>query len=314
MSKYKILWIDDKWDEMDSFKEVCELPENGMEITPCKYSTEGMELFEKRIEEWSGVILDAKVLYNKDEKLDRLKGLTYSIKRINKLSSIREVPYYIFTGQPDTASGSSFAEEHEGRYYEKALDEDRLIADIKKNAECLIETQIIHKHQKVFETWPEIRHDLIRILKVLENEDWRNNSVLTDIRKVLSNVFYRCYERGFCSVEHNGSNLAECSIDMGQPFLSDSELVPEYIQRALQTCVRITNAGSHRTQTDKDVSNGNAPYLIRSLIYEMLNILYWCRILPPKEDCDQTRRALCAAKAEYSYKKLDNQKSNSSNE
>lgn len=76
MSKYKILWIDDKWEEMDSFKDVCELPKHGMEIVPCKYSVDGMRLFEKHLEEWSGVILDAKVLMDKDSKLDQLKGLT----------------------------------------------------------------------------------------------------------------------------------------------------------------------------------------------------------------------------------------------
>ena len=68
MSKYKILWIDDKWEEMDSFKDVCELPKHGMEIVPCKYSVDGMRLFEKHLEEWSGVILDAKVLMDKDSK------------------------------------------------------------------------------------------------------------------------------------------------------------------------------------------------------------------------------------------------------
>lgn len=51
MSKYKILWIDDKWEEMDSFKDVCELPKHGMEIVPCKYSVTGMQLFEQHLEE-----------------------------------------------------------------------------------------------------------------------------------------------------------------------------------------------------------------------------------------------------------------------
>ena len=178
MSKYKILWIDDKWEELDSFKDVCELPENGFEVVTCTNAEEGMEIFETRLEEWSGVILDAKVFKGKGDEVDILAGLIYSLERINELKHKRYVPYYIFTGQPDTASGTAFAEQYEGKYYEKDKDEEKLIADIKKNADEMANTQIIHRHQVVFDTWPESRSELLRLLKVMETEDWNNNSFL----------------------------------------------------------------------------------------------------------------------------------------
>lgn len=275
MSKYKVLWIDDKWDELESFKEVCELPKNGMEILTCKNAVDGMKIFERYLEEWSGVILDAKVLIDKESELDQLKGLTYSLKKIHELSHIRAVPYYIFTGQPDTASGTAFAEEHDEHYYEKDHDEDRLIEDIKQNANKLLDIQIIHKYQTVFDLWPDSRHDLLRILKVLENEDWQNNSVLNDIRKIMSDVMYRLHDKGFCSIQHDGANLAQCSKSLCQTYME--EIIPIYIQRSIHSLVAITNPGSHRTITDKDVASGKAPYLIRSLIFEMLNVLEWCK-------------------------------------
>ena len=76
MSKYKILWIDDKWEEMISFKDVCELPENGFEVVTCNNAVDGMRLFERHLEEWSGVILDAKVFKSSESQVDRLDGLT----------------------------------------------------------------------------------------------------------------------------------------------------------------------------------------------------------------------------------------------
>lgn len=294
MSKYKILWIDDKWKEMDSFKEVCEL--HGMEIIPCRYSEEGMQLFERHLEEWSGVILDAKVLKNKDSKLDQLKGLTYSIKRINELSHKRIVPYYIFTGQPDTASGTAFAEEHDDHYYEKDHDENRLIEDIKRNADNLPDIRIIHKYQTVFDAWPQSRHDLLRILEVLENGNWQNNSILNDIRKIMSDVMERLHDKGFCNVQPDNSNLAKCSIDLCQTY--KEELIPIYIQRSLHSLVAITNSGSHRTDTDSDIARDKAPYLVRSLIFEMLNVLYWCRNLDNIEK-DEVFGALDQAKRKY---------------
>ena len=272
MSKYKILWIDDKWEEMISFKDVCELPENGFEVVTCNNAVDGMRIFERHLEEWSGVILDAKVFKDSESQVDRLDGLTYSIRKIQELSHVRYVPYYIFTGQPDTASGTAFAEEHVDHYYEKDKDEDKLIDNIKENAVKLLDTQIRHKYQVVFETWPESDHDLLRILKILDNEDWKNNSLLNDVRKLMNDVMDRLNERGLCTVEHDGSNLNACSIMLCQPYMET--IIPVYIQRSIHTCVAITNPGSHRTKTDSDVKDGRAPYLIRSLIYNMLDILY----------------------------------------
>lgn len=302
MSKYKILWIDDKWEDQDSFKEVCELPKHGMEIVPCKYSDEGMRLFEQYLEEWSGVILDAKGLTDKNSKLDQLKALTYCLRKIHELSHRREVPYYIYTGQPDTASGTAFAEEHYDHYYEKALDEERLIEDIKRNADELADIQIVHKYQTVFDAWPKSRHDLIRILEILENEDWRNNSVHNDIRKIITDVIELLYDKGFCAVQHNGSNLAECSIDICKRY--KEEIIPIYIQRSIHSLVDITNPGSHRTVADADVKDGTAPYLVRSLIFEMLNVLYWCRkVRNINTERDQVLKALEIAKKKYEEKR-----------
>jgi hypothetical protein len=282
---------------MISFKEVCELPENGFEVVTSTNAEEGMEKFEKHLEEWSGVILDAKVFKSPASQVDKLDGLTYSIKKIHELAHIRYVPYYIFTGQPDLASGTAFAEEHEGQYYEKDKDEDRLIQDIKKNADVMYETQIRHKYQIVFDTWPESEHDLMRILKALENEEWQNNSLLNDIRKIMSDVVSRLYKRGFCTVKHDNSNLAACSIMLGKPYME--EIIPVYIQRAIHSCVAITNPGSHRSETDDDVKKNRAPYLIRSLIYNMLDVLYWCKDLSPEEDKKTVLLAIQQAQVKY---------------
>lgn len=286
MSKYKILWIDDKWEELDSFKDVCELPENGFEMVTCTNAEEGMEIYEANLEEWSGVILDAKVYKGKGDAIDRIAGLAYSVNRINELKYKRDIPYYIYTGQPDTASGTAFAEQYEGRYYEKDRDEDKLIADIKNNADRLEETQIVHKYQLVFDNWPESKHDLIQILKAIEHDDWLDNSIFNAIRKILSDVVVRLYNCGYCSVEHDGSNLGECSKVLGDRNMSG--IIPVYIQRSLHTCVEVTNPGSHRSECDSAVKDGKAPYLIRSLTFDLLNILYWCKDLPPDKDREKT--------------------------
>lgn len=300
MNKYKILWIDDQYELLSELMERCEVI-NGFEITKCRFAKEGMKTFENHLEEWSAVVLDAKVLMESLNEVPNLTGLRYCRDRINELKPRRYVPMFVFTGQPDLISNELF-ENMVDKYYSKGDDDDQLIEDIIFAADQQEETQIIHKHQTVFDAWPESKHDLLRILKVLEKEDCQNNSVLNDIRKIMSDVMFRLNNRGLCTEIHDGSNLNACSRMLCQPYMET--IIPVYIQRAIHTCVAVTNPGSHRTKTDLDVKDGRAPYLIRSLIYNMLDILYWCKNLPPKEFKDISLKAVEQAKEQYEKNKI----------
>ena len=295
MNKYKILWIDDQYELLSELMERCEVM-NGFEITRCRFAKEGMKTFERHLEEWSAVVLDAKVLMESLDEVPNLSGLRYCRDRINELKPRRYVPMFVFTGQPDLISSELF-ENMVDKYYSKGDDDDQLIEDIISAADQQEETQIIHKHQTVFDVWPDSKHDLLRILKVLEKEDWQNNSVLNDIRKIMSDVMDKLYDCGFCSVKHDGSNLGACSYVLGQRYME--EIIPVYIQRAIHSCVEITNPGSHRSKTDSDVRDNKAPYLVRSLIYNMLDILYWCKNLPDIEKRDMVIKAVNGAKLKY---------------
>ena len=295
MNKFKILWIDDQYELPSELMERCEVM-NGFEITKCRFAKEGMKTFERYLEEWSAVVLDAKVLMESLNEVPNLNGLRYCRDRINELKPRRYVPMFVFTGQPDLISNELF-ENMVDKYYSKGDDDDQLIEDIISSADQQEETQIIHRHQTVFDVWPESKHDLLRILKVLEKEDWQNNSVLNDIRKIMNDVMDRLYDCGFCTVKHDGSNLNACSMMLGQPFME--KIIPVYVQRAIHTCVAVTNPGSHRTKTDADVKDGKAPYLVRSLIYNMLDILYWCRCLPSKDFKQTALLAIEKAKKDF---------------
>lgn len=299
MKKYNILWIDDEYEKLSDTMELAEVV-HGFQITKCRFAKEGMKIFEQNLEKWSAVILDAKVLMESLDEVADLKGLRYSRDRINELKSKRYVPMFVLTGAPDVISNELF-EMMVDKYYTKGDDEEQLFADVKMAADNQIETQILHKHQTVFNQWPESYHELLRILTVLENEDWENNSVLNDIRKVFSDIMDRLYERGFCTVPHDKSNLATCSRMLGERYMES--IIPVYIQRSIHTCCDVTNPGSHRSDTDKDVRNGAAPYLVRSLIYEMLNVLYWCKNLTGPEHRELVLKAIEQAKEEYEEKR-----------
>ncbi len=298
MNKYKILWIDDQYELLSELMERCEVI-NGFEITKCRFAKEGMKTFESHLEEWSAVVLDAKVLMESLNEVPNLSGLRYCRDRINELKPRRYVPMFVFTGQPDLISNEMF-ENMVDKYYSKGDDDDQLIEDIISAADKQEETQIIHKHQTVFDAWPESKHDLLRILKVLEKEDWQNNSVLNDIRKIMSDVMNKLYARGFCPVKHDGSNLGACSMEIGKRYME--EIIPVHVQRCIHSLVEVTNPGSHRTNIDADVASGKAPYLIRALIYEMLNVLCWGKVLNVIDDPEMVRKAIDIAKYNHDKK------------
>ena len=313
MKKYKILWIDDQWEELSSFKDLCELVHD-IEVVPCRYAVDGMKLFEAQLQLWSAVVLDAKVLMNTDNEVAGLKGLQHSVNRIHELSLKRYVPTFILTGQPDLFSNETFSEVY-GKFYEKAKDEEQLIQDIKQAADQLVVTQIRKKYGNILEIWPERESEIINILTTIELGNNNNCTCLNEIRKMLEDVMERISQSGLLLVNYTSTNLAECSRFLGQRWLQ--VLIPIYIQRSIHSCVEICNPGSHRTEIEMAIKEGRAPYVLNSTVFELLNILYWCKNLeklPSKEEVNLMVRGLKAKYDEDKSKRNDSDVASSKNE
>lgn len=273
MKKYNILWIDDEYEKLSDTMELAEVV-HGFQITKCRFAKEGMKIFEQNLEKWSAVILDAKVLMESLDEVADLKGLRYSRDRINELKSKRYVPMFVLTGAPDVISNELF-EMMVDKYYTKGDDEEQLFADLKQAADNQIETQIRAKYADALSVFPEIEQELIPILRALEEDDTKNSSTLNNIRKMLEFLASTFYQRGLIEKQFTGSNLAECSRDLGSSELRD--IVPGYIQRSFHLCCDLSNEGSHREKFDQRIKIGEAPYAVKSTIYCLLNILQWCK-------------------------------------
>lgn len=72
---YKILWIDDQYEGLSELMERCEVIE-GFEITKCRFAVEGMKEYEKHLEQWSAVVLDAKVGIPEDVQEQSLNAVS----------------------------------------------------------------------------------------------------------------------------------------------------------------------------------------------------------------------------------------------
>lgn len=268
MKKYNILWIDDEWEKQDSFLTLAE--QENIEITPFKTSFEGMDALEKDIFLWDGVILDAKVYDKSENETASTIGMHRSIHRLKELSSKRLIPWFVFTGQPDLQSNSYFSESLAGKkYYSKSNDQLKLINDIKKQADLLLETQIRHKFSNVFGIIDD--NDLLKLLLALENNDCNNSNHFPLLRKLLEDTYKIIQNIGLIPPEINKTNKQ--SDFLRQEALS--KYIPNYIQGNMRSLANTTNDGSHRLIVDNDVKLGKAPYLLHCTAFQLLSILYW---------------------------------------
>lgn len=266
---YQILWIDDEWEKMLSFKTYCQLQYN-MELTPFKTQKEGLDEYAKNPSLWEAIILDAKVLDESEHEVADVSSLQKAVLRIKENF---KVPYFISTGQPDLLSDSTF-KSFFPQYYEKAVDDERLCNDIIEAIKDTPARLIRDKYGDVFSWYPN-KNELLQILSIFESGDTTDATIFNLIRKELDWFMDYAYDCGLLLEPYTGSDLAEKSKQ-----ISLSKIAPIHVVRSLHSVCEICNNGSHSLSVSNNVKKGQAPYLVRSTIMEFMNIAYWANLLP----------------------------------
>lgn len=284
MSKYRVIWIDDEWDEQIPFIKRCK-DEYGIEIVSFKTSKDGMIALESNLDSWDAVILDVEVYNETENEVASAKGFQNSIQKISNLENKKKIPYFISTGKDAVKMNELFLSQY-NRIYIKGDDDEDLICDLKDAANSQIETQIRHRYEDLFSWFPN-ENELLKILKCVETNDCANYSCMNDIRKVLEWVRDFCVELGIITQSTTELNAFSKS-------LCDSQvryLVPIYIQRSIHSCTVVSQEGSHALSIHDVMIKGDAPYLLRSTVFELLNIIYWCKSLSRDHENIEKRRA-----------------------
>lgn len=280
--KYHVIWIDDKYKKYDGF--ITNAAMDGIGIFPFEYGKDGIRALKDNLEYWDGVVLDVKCYYEEGD-LDIADNF-YKVKE--ELVEIKNkyrpsLPYFIYSAQPDILSSSMFLASLNGKkLYEKAVDDDDLISDIISEANQLLENQIRMKYLANI-PFESLHKELTETLAFVEKGITDIPDPIEKCRLTLNWVMDYCYEHGLIPFKHNGSNLGECSSFLGK--LEMLKYVPLHVQRSFHSCVEISNNGSHREEVFNVVRSGQAPFLVRSTVFELLNILQWCSTIP-QDDAD----------------------------
>ena len=77
----------------------------------------------------------------------------------------------------------------------------------------------------------------------------------------------------------------EDKLDEDKQGESYEYIIPPYVNYSMQACNNAAQSGSHQhSQTTRNFCNGTAPYLDKSVLYNLLNVLYWALSLPKNKD------------------------------
>lgn len=297
--EYKILWIDDEYNELIQFSIDAE--HNDIILDGYQSFEEAFEHLETNLYKYDGVILDALFFENSNQVkgTESLAGLVKAKTRLTELRDRKAFPVFILSGQTRFEKDSTFSDIY-GIHYRKNNPEDitKLFSDIKQAADLQPDTQIRHEHTKAFEALDNFDSDasktLMKILKAVKNggNDFDDKEQFTQIRIVLEMLFRKANEYGFLHddcIPKGKVNLTESSLFLAGEDTKHIKVkcakthFPKLIADAVKDILFITGGASHTTEVDPTQEINiqeyrrkiNTPYLLYSLTFRLMDVIIW---------------------------------------
>ncbi len=292
---YNILWIDDEHETLTGTKGRAK--RNGINLVPFKSLNSGMAELERNYPFYDGVLLDAKFFENEDD----VKGSedTYNVHRAKErlLQLKKKFEVFVLTGQAEAYADGTFKKAFT-KIYKKGSDEetDRLFADIKQAAAHQEDTQIRHCYKRVFDVCTEkyigeiAGQDILNLLKV--NDEMNVDNHLNSIRKIVEDLFAAFSKFRLLPIEFVTSGIAlnESSrflagkgsdgslfTEKGYQHLEETHL-PKQMAFNIKSILSITQAGSHRSEIDLYIKTTKTPFLLKSVLYQLLDVMVWFKM------------------------------------
>lgn len=296
--KLEVLWFDDNPNQ--SF--IINAGFENIKITPAENLNEGLKLLSK------GYLYDAFIFdvnYKRTNE-DESSLIVHEVIDVVKKITNEKIPWFVLTAGDYEGIDyiknmivTTYWEKELGtkKFYSKLDKDDILFDDIKKTVKYLKtpEWQTKNKYSEVFEIF-DIKNEfnaldnfekkiLMDLLIAIENIDSASiPDHLNNIRKfVAGGVMKTLTNMGV--IPFSIDKLNAKSYHLGQSKFSES--IPIHVQRAFHSIISTCQDGSHSEkeivdekispQIDKLVREGNAPYLLSSLVFEVLNILIWLK-------------------------------------
>ena len=296
--RLEVLWIDDE--PTEAFKD--EAFDEGINITNCACVNEGLKFLNDSSKVWDAIILDANCKISGNEVEPDISALYKAIKHIFK--SNVTIPWFVYTAKSmDWSENLRNLISDDNRiwddrdFYNKPTQRYELFANIKKAVENRESFMIRQKYAVVCGFYKGA--DLVELLRCYDSDDFSiNTSIPNKVRQIIEWVMRYFDDRGLLPIAFTGTNIAKCSSSLGDI----PQIVPIHVARSMHFCVDVCNNGSHSDEIAANIVSGDAPYLNRSLILNLLNILQWCPSLQ-KYEVEEWRKKVAQCQQETREKR-----------
>ena len=293
MGNIKVLWMNNGEERLQSYVNEASL--NGIDITTCKNPADYKHQLECYAHEWDALMLNYDYL-GKDERRQREFRLQ---NHLNDLYKDKSKPTFVVT---DNEVPGPFAR-HDCNLLDlifyQLSDSNKLFSNIKEEVEKRSSPEYIVRQKygavcdfchepffmkllvefnsgdKRFQTDTGICNSCRQVLDWIKNEGVFPCS-LQEQMKTLINA-----EEDFIDIRQK--SLVELKLSEFSTVLNRISGVPGYVKRSFHRCSSVCNEGSHYLDTIKLIKDNRVPYLNISLVYDLLNILYWCATLKEED-------------------------------
>ena len=291
---YKVLWIDDEHEGMSGFKGDAKV--NGIQFIPYKSLDKGITELKKNYLKYDGVLLDAKFFEFEDD----VKGSedTKNVHRFKEelliLTTKKSFEVFVLTGQAEAYEDKTFKQSFKN-VYRKGIDEDivALFNDIKNAGNKLKDTQLRHEYNMVFDVCTERyigEHAADNLLELLKHNGYETSG-FNQLRKMIEDLFRAFHKYDLLPSEFVQPNNVAISPssrflcgkkqkDTTQPIykkyrLNEDAVLPHQIANYFESILKVTQPGSHRSYIDAHVSTLKTPYLFKSVLYQLMDVMIW---------------------------------------
>ena len=303
----KILWVDDESKDVngnltakgESF--ISYAGWEGIEVKAFNQYNDALHELELHPTMYTAIVLD--VEDDRASDGDKKDGFMEAMRSIDSFhgKQDQDEPYvFVFTGHDKYTGGDSKVMLKPGyaskNVYLKGSDREILFKDIKKVAANSRLYQVFRKYDDVLkaaqhridqENLDNLREVIFRIEYEGTSTD---DSILNKMRKIL-NYCFNHVPFDYPQLDGKGNRITTFA-DKSK-FIGDkrnSEVIAPYIQRYFHSLYEVLNVGSHAgdellkgndEKYDKkkpvtvDVKEGKAPYLLRTCMFELFNIIIW---------------------------------------
>jgi len=322
MSKYKVLWFDDEHESLELIKD--EALQNDIKLVGFNNAVDGLkELTEENYKKYDAVIVDGFFFVDEDYEGSTENNIAFG-EVANALGRLKAkniiIPWFILSGQPNFQKDDSnivklladkdFAE---GKIFNKNIDSDyqELFDAIKKYAHQSEFTQIRHNHKRVFQVCTDaylgkdteqIILDALSIVYYKYTQHSKNTKELfTPLRKgIIERLFKRLYELSIIPDDvFNNQGWINKSFKFLTGIHPEYELkeqiLPATITSLFTSALNITQDASHmegnlKLEIDEHISNYKTPYLYKSVVFQLLEILIWFKnFVDDHQDIDKNK-------------------------